>query len=56
MLTCDPLLLCSKVCAYCSRHLKQESHLVDEKDPEDLEKTKSYRSLKNWGLDELKNK
>lgn len=43
-----------KVVAYCARHLAQESHMKDEKSPEELEKTKSYKSLKNWGHDSLK--
>ncbi|BGP57301.1 hypothetical protein JCM8202v2_004941 [Rhodotorula sphaerocarpa] len=45
-----------KVAAYCARHMKQESHMIDEKDDEELEKTKSTRSLRNWGHDPLKDK
>lgn len=28
--------------------------MAEEKEPEELEQTKSYRSLKNWGHDSLK--
>ncbi|KAG0656684.1 hypothetical protein C6P46_006986 [Rhodotorula mucilaginosa] len=42
--------------AYCARHTKQESHMLDEKSDEELEKTKSVRSLRNWGHDPLKTK
>ncbi|KAL2063790.1 hypothetical protein VTL71DRAFT_5595 [Oculimacula yallundae] len=38
-----------KVVAYCKRHLAQE-----EKAKQDTE-SKSYKSLKNWGHDALKN-
>ncbi|KAK2005962.1 hypothetical protein LZ32DRAFT_117231 [Colletotrichum eremochloae] len=43
-----------KVVAYCKRHLAQESKSNDDKSPEDVKKTKSYASLKNWGHDFLK--
>lgn len=43
-----------KVVAYCKRHLAQESAGNEEKSPEELQKTKSYASLKNWGHDFLK--
>ncbi|BGP26660.1 hypothetical protein JCM10295v2_005613 [Rhodotorula toruloides] len=42
-----------KVTSYCKRHLAQEETNNAEKDPEELEQTKSYRSLKNWGHDSL---
>jgi hypothetical protein len=37
-----------KVVSYCKRHLAQEEHLKQEKSPEELEQSKSTRSLKNW--------
>jgi len=37
-----------RVVSYCKRHMAQEEHLKSEKSPEELEKTKSTRSLKNW--------
>ena len=37
-----------KVVSYCKRHLAQEEHLKQDKGPEELEKSKSTRSLKNW--------
>lgn len=37
-----------RVVSYCKRHLAQEAHLKETKSPEELEKTKSTRSLKNW--------
>lgn len=43
-----------KVAAYCKRHLAQEAGSLEEKDPEEAKKTKSYISLKNWGHDPLK--
>ncbi|EFQ35790.1 DNA-binding protein [Colletotrichum graminicola M1.001] len=43
-----------KVVAYCKRHLAQESKSNSEKSTEDVKKTKSYASLKNWGHDILK--
>ncbi|WVQ98956.1 hypothetical protein IAU59_006088 [Kwoniella sp. CBS 9459] len=43
-----------RVVSYCKRHLAQEDKLKESKSPEELEKTKSTRSLKNWGHDPLK--
>lgn len=43
-----------KVVSYCARHLAQEAHMKDEKSAEELQETKSYKSLKNWGHDSLK--
>ncbi|KAF5523303.1 hypothetical protein CGCA056_v004174 [Colletotrichum aenigma] len=43
-----------KVVAYCKRHLAQEAKGNSEKSPEEVKKTKSYASLKNWGHDFLK--
>lgn len=43
-----------KVASYCKRHLAQESAGNKDKDPEEVKKTKSYISLKNWGHDFLK--
>ncbi|KAG8157105.1 hypothetical protein KVR01_013095 [Diaporthe batatas] len=43
-----------KVASYCKRHLAQETGSLEEKDPEEAKKTKSYISLKNWGHDPLK--
>ncbi|KAK6220963.1 DNA-binding protein [Colletotrichum tabaci] len=43
-----------KVVAYCKRHLAQETKSNSEKSPEEVKKTKSYASLKNWGHDFLK--
>ena len=37
-----------KVVSYCKRHLAQEEHMKNEKSPEELAKTKSTLSLKNW--------
>jgi hypothetical protein len=37
-----------KVVSYCKRHLAQEEHLKKEKSEEELEQSKSTRSLKNW--------
>lgn len=37
-----------RVVSYCKRHLAQEAHLKEEKSAEELEKSKSTRSLKNW--------
>ncbi|KAG6103819.1 hypothetical protein E4U31_002494 [Claviceps sp. LM219 group G6] len=45
-----------KVVSYCKRHLAQESSANKNKSPEELKKTKSYASLKNWGHDILKKK
>lgn len=42
-----------KVASYCKRHLAQESKLKDSKSKEELQQTKAYRSLKNWGHDLL---
>lgn len=36
------------VAAYCARHTKQESHMLDEKSEEELEKTKSVRSVSGF--------
>ena len=49
--TDDDLAHMRKVNAYCKRHLAQEDHLKETKSPEELEQTKSTRSLKNWGHD-----
>ncbi|KAI0789459.1 hypothetical protein C8Q75DRAFT_718318 [Abortiporus biennis] len=38
-----------KVASYNKRHLAQEDHLKDTKTEEELEKTKSTISLRNWG-------
>ncbi|PNH46052.1 hypothetical protein VD0004_g1976 [Verticillium dahliae] len=43
-----------KVVAYCKRHLAQEAKGNEEKTDEEVKKTKSYASLKNWGHDFLK--
>ncbi|KAK7735339.1 hypothetical protein SLS53_007571 [Cytospora paraplurivora] len=43
-----------KVASYCKRHLAQESKGLEEKDPDEVKKTKSYISLMNWGHDPLK--
>ncbi|WWC60849.1 uncharacterized protein I303_103425 [Kwoniella dejecticola CBS 10117] len=43
-----------KVVSYCKRHLAQEGKLKETKGPEELEKSKSTRSLKNWGHDPMK--
>ncbi|KUI65503.1 hypothetical protein VM1G_01187 [Cytospora mali] len=43
-----------KVASYCKRHLAQESKGLEEKDPEEAKKTKSYISLMNWGHNPLK--
>lgn len=43
-----------KVASYCKRHLAQEKGSLEEKEPEEAKKTKSYISLKNWGHDPLK--
>ncbi|KAG6157390.1 hypothetical protein E4U44_000666 [Claviceps purpurea] len=45
-----------KVVSYCKRHLAQESSANENKSTEELKKTKSYASLKNWGHDILKKK
>ncbi|CAD6571671.1 MAG: hypothetical protein TREMPRED_000347 [Tremellales sp. Tagirdzhanova-0007] len=43
-----------RVVSYCKRHLAQEGKLKETKGPEELEKSKSTRSLKNWGHDPMK--
>ncbi|KLU85905.1 hypothetical protein MAPG_04924 [Magnaporthiopsis poae ATCC 64411] len=43
-----------KVVAYCKRHLAQEKGPNSAKSEEEVKKTKSYASLKNWGHDFLK--
>ncbi|EKJ68577.1 hypothetical protein FPSE_11247 [Fusarium pseudograminearum CS3096] len=43
-----------KVVSYCNRHLAQETKSNNDKSPEEVKKTKSYASLKNWGHDFLK--
>ncbi|WVR05456.1 hypothetical protein IAU60_002472 [Kwoniella sp. DSM 27419] len=43
-----------RVVSYCKRHLAQEGKLKETKTPEELEQTKSTRSLKNWGHDPMK--
>ncbi|CAH0037906.1 unnamed protein product [Clonostachys solani] len=45
-----------KVVSYCKRHLAQEEKANNEKSAEEVKKTKSYASLKNWGHDFLKGK
>lgn len=37
-----------RVVSYCARHLAQEEKMKDTKTEEELEKTKSTKSLKNW--------
>ncbi len=37
-----------KVVAYCARHIAQEEHLKDTKSREELEDSKSTKSLRNW--------
>ena len=61
------LLLCShrytdedlqhmrKVVSYNKRHLAQEEKMKETKSKEELEQTKSVKSLRNWGHDPLKN-
>jgi hypothetical protein len=43
-----------KVVSYCKRHLAQESSMAERKSEDELKQTKSYKSLKNWGHDSLK--
>ncbi|KAF4508051.1 hypothetical protein G6O67_004484 [Ophiocordyceps sinensis] len=43
-----------KVVSYCKRHLAQEEKSNREKSTQEVKKTKSYASLKNWGHDILK--
>ncbi|OAQ58341.1 DNA-binding protein [Pochonia chlamydosporia 170] len=45
-----------KVVSYCKRHLAQEGKINDTKSVEEVKKTKSYASLKNWGHDPLKSR
>ncbi|KAK0535241.1 hypothetical protein OC835_002435 [Tilletia horrida] len=45
----DDLAHMRKVTSYCKRHLAQEDKLKQSKSPEELEQTKSTKSLKNWG-------
>ncbi|KUI62531.1 hypothetical protein VP1G_09649 [Cytospora mali] len=52
--TDDQIQHMRKVASYCKRHLAQESQGLEEKDPEEAKKTKSYISLMNWGHDPLK--
>lgn len=52
--TDDQLQHMRKVASYCKRHLAQEASGNNDKDPEEVKKTKSYVSLKNWGHDFLK--
>ncbi|PWN30705.1 hypothetical protein BDZ90DRAFT_229709 [Jaminaea rosea] len=44
-----------KVVSYNKRHLAQEEKMKETKSKEELENTKSVRSLRNWGHDPLKN-
>ncbi|KAG8926034.1 hypothetical protein FRC02_009258 [Tulasnella sp. 418] len=50
----DDIAHMRKVVSYCKRHLAQESRLKDTKSSEELEQTKSTKSLKNWGHDPMK--
>ncbi|PWN90567.1 hypothetical protein FA10DRAFT_267020 [Acaromyces ingoldii] len=43
-----------KVVSYNKRHLAQEEKMKDTKSKEELEQSKSVRSLRNWGHDPLK--
>ncbi|KAJ9110308.1 hypothetical protein QFC19_001711 [Naganishia cerealis] len=43
-----------RVVSYCARHLAQEEKMKETKSEDDLEKTKSTKSLKNWGHDPIK--
>ncbi|KAJ6441085.1 DNA-binding protein [Purpureocillium lavendulum] len=52
--TDDQIQHMRKVVSYCKRHLAQEEKANDEKSAEEVKKTKSYASLKNWGHDLLK--
>ncbi|KID84795.1 DNA-binding protein [Metarhizium guizhouense ARSEF 977] len=52
--TDDQIQHMRKVVSYCKRHLAQESKTNDNKSAEEVKKTKSYASLKNWGHDPLK--
>jgi hypothetical protein len=46
--TDDDIKHIHKVVAYCARHLAQEGRMKETKTREELEKTKSTRSLRNW--------
>lgn len=52
--TDDQIQHMRKVASYCKRHLAQEGASNKDKSPEEVKKTKSYASLKNWGHDFLK--
>ncbi|KFH48374.1 hypothetical protein ACRE_008390 [Hapsidospora chrysogenum ATCC 11550] len=52
--TADQIQHMRKVVSYCKRHLAQEGKGNNEKTVEEVEKTKSYASLKNWGHDVVK--
>jgi Protein of unknown function (DUF3140) len=52
--TDEDLAHMKKVVAYCARHIAQEDHMKQTKSPDELEQTKSTKSLKNWGHDPLK--
>ncbi len=43
-----------KVVSYCARHLAQEAGMRERKTREEMEKTKSTKSLRNWGHDPIK--
>ncbi|KAA1477251.1 hypothetical protein DENSPDRAFT_786340 [Dentipellis sp. KUC8613] len=45
----DDIAHMRKVVAYNTRHLAQEDHLKETKTVDELEKTKSTISLRNWG-------
>lgn len=42
----DDIAHMRRVTAYCKRHLAQEDKLKERKSPEELEQTKSTKSLK----------
>lgn len=44
----DDLQHMARVVAYCKRHLAQEEKANEGKGDDELQETKSYRSLKNW--------
>ncbi|ETR98297.1 hypothetical protein M419DRAFT_89116 [Trichoderma reesei RUT C-30] len=52
--TDDDISHMRKVVSYCKRHLAQEERANSKKSVEEVKKTKSYASLKNWGHDPLK--
>ncbi|OTA07191.1 hypothetical protein A9Z42_0080690 [Trichoderma parareesei] len=52
--TDDDISHMRKVVSYCKRHLAQEERANNKKSVEDVKKTKSYASLKNWGHDPIK--